>query len=145
MEEGGMGRCRLRMNVESSEGVTHLWEILNIHPMGDHESRVKLARHDIIIQDLLPIEMHRRLSIPNESYTLLHQCPNGEMVRVPAVDANKPYSAHFSDEENHLVRRFRNVGLEHQELFGFVEESFRLVECCAVDTSWRNQSSPEKR
>lgn len=58
------------------------------------------------------------------------------MVGVPRVNADKSDTTEFTNEENHLVGRLGNVRLEHEELFGLVEESFGLVECGGVDANW---------
>lgn len=97
------------------------------------QRRIKLARQDIILQDLLPPLMHRRLAVTNKPHALLHERTDIEVVRVSRVrgdDADAPALLHAHD---HLVRDLRHVRLEQQRLLHLVQQRLGLVERPAVE------------
>lgn len=101
--------------------------------MTNHEPDIKLARHDIVMQNLFPVKMYGCLPVPDKPHTLLHEGTDVEMVGVSCVHADKPDSAHLFNEPDHFVGCFGDVGLEHESFFDFVEEGFGFVEGSSVD------------
>jgi hypothetical protein len=73
------------------------------------------------------------LAISNEPDALLHKGADGKVVSVPGVDTDEPDPAHLTGEEDHLVGRLGNVGLEHERFLDLVEDGLGLVEGGAVN------------
>jgi len=97
---------------------------------------VQLARDDVIIEDLVPVEMNRRLTVPDEANSLLHECTDVEVVGVAGVYTDETDPTEFLGEEDHFVGSLGNIGLEHESLLNLVKEGLGLVKGGSVDTDW---------
>lgn len=109
-----------------------LLEFVELDTVTDHESRVELAGSDVVVQNFLPVKVNRRLTVTDESDTLLHNSSDVELVAERGVGGNQSNSAHLSDGSNTLVGRLGDIGLEHQSLLSLVQERLGLVESSAV-------------
>lgn len=113
-----------------------LREILKADTVSDDVTDVEFARDDVVVEDLMPVEMDRRLSVPDEPDTLLHESTDVEVVGVTGVDADETNTTELLCEEDHLIRSLRDVGLKHERLLDLVKESLGLVESGGVDADW---------
>ena len=67
--EPGLDKDLLNASESLVEGVVEILEVLEGDSVRDHERRVELASHDVIVEDRLPVGMNGCLSVTLESDT----------------------------------------------------------------------------
>jgi hypothetical protein len=122
-------RCDTTLQIKDHEQLCKAAEWIN----GDAQFGVKLAATDVLVEDLLPVQVNRRLSVTDKAHSLLHERTNVEPVGEGAVGSNEPDAAHLAHGDDHLVRGLGHIGLEHERLLRLVEQRLGLVEGAAVD------------
>lgn len=101
--------------------------------MTDHESGIKFARTNVVVEDFLPVQVHGSLTVADEADTLFHDGTNVELVAERGIDSDKPDPTHLSYGPNTFVGGFWDISLEHQRFLRLVQERFRFMEGTAVE------------
>ena len=130
--ELGLDEDFLDSNLPGIEPAIQLLHLLEAHAMRQHAVWIQRAVLELL-QQVLPIQVHRRLAVPNQPDAALHQAADVEVVGEADVDAGDTDAPEALDACDALVQDLRGVSFRAEEQLEVVRPSLGVLACRALE------------